>query len=213
VTINSLLECLVPSCINNEDYHTLRPINSCQDHQSLKFQFDAIRKLLAKFDSQAKVKEGSEQLENLSIFNMNGHKEIPLKFSQKTFKEDYSYNLDLGKKTPICTLLGEVSAYRYSTLQTPVLIDKLNTAFFPDSVKRKKEVAYLIYKHQPYASTRLAKNGGYLVQYIARNMLNPRYTDSKDDLVIPSTLRYGGNFDGNKFLLKLSQFSISIPVK
>ncbi|KAJ3231303.1 hypothetical protein HDU77_001123 [Chytriomyces hyalinus] len=138
--------------------------NSRQEHQTLKFQFDAIAKLLAKFDSQAKVddgmavshsnafpnkvKEGSERVYNLSIFNMRGHKETPLKFSQKTFKGSLSYDLDLGKNSPTCTLLGEVSAYGYSTLQTPALVDELNAVFFPDSVKRKKRVAYLIHKHQ-----------------------------------------------------------------
>ncbi|KAJ3227649.1 hypothetical protein HDU78_009969 [Chytriomyces hyalinus] len=159
-----------------------------------------------------KVKEGSERVYNLSIFNMRGHKETPLKFSQKTFKGSLSYDLDLGKNSPTCTLLGEVSAYGYSTLQTPALVDELNAVFFPDSVKRKKRVAYLIHKHQRQVSTRLAENGGYLVRYIARNMLNPRHTDSKDDLVIPSTLMYGGHFDGNQSLLKLSQFSVSIPI-
>ncbi|KAJ3379380.1 hypothetical protein HDU80_002485 [Chytriomyces hyalinus] len=138
------------------------------DHVSLKFQFDAIGKLLAKFDSQAKVedgmavshsnafpdkvKEGSERVYNLSIFNMRGHKETPLKFLQKTFKGSLSYDLDLGKNSPTCTLLGEVTAYGYSTLQTPALVDELNAVFFPDSVKRKKEVTYLIHKHQQQIS-------------------------------------------------------------
>ncbi|KAI8820623.1 hypothetical protein BJ741DRAFT_120931 [Chytriomyces cf. hyalinus JEL632] len=159
-----------------------------------------------------KVVEGSERVYNLSVFNMQGHKHTPLKLSPYTFKGALTSNVDLGDKTPTSAVLGQVTEYGGLTLQTPALVDELNAVFFPDSVQRKKDINHLIYKHERQVSTRVVENGGYPLRYIARNMLNPKHRDSKDDKVIPSTLLYGGKFAGEKSFLKLSKHDVSIPI-
>ncbi|KAJ3227647.1 hypothetical protein HDU78_009967 [Chytriomyces hyalinus] len=220
VVLLALNEDLVGYVLTHQD--SRQPVHSCQ------FQFKAIKTLLERFKNQSKprknmekshsnafpdkVEEGSERLYNLSIFNMSGHTTTDLKFSKNAWKGKLACHMDLGEKEVSCTALGYVTEYGSSTLQTPALVDELNAAFFPDSVKRKKQVAYLINEHQKQVTSRLAENGGYMLRYIARNMLNPKHRDKKDCTVIPSTLLYGGKFHANASFLKLSDHDISIPI-
>ncbi|KAI8820609.1 hypothetical protein BJ741DRAFT_638083 [Chytriomyces cf. hyalinus JEL632] len=220
VVLLALNEELVGYVLTHQE--SRQPVQSCQ------FQFNTISKLLELFKIQSKpdkkmekshsnafpnkVKDGSERLYNLSIFNMSGHTKTALKFSSKTWKGKLACYMDVGEKTPSCAMLGHVTEYGSSTLQTPALVDELNAIFFPGSVKRKKQIAHLINEHQKQVTSRLAENGGYLLRYIARNMLNPKHCDSKDCKVIPSTLLYGGKFQANMSFLKLSEYDISIPI-
>ncbi|KAI8842589.1 hypothetical protein BJ741DRAFT_591380 [Chytriomyces cf. hyalinus JEL632] len=203
---------------------------SRQEHESCKYQFSAIRDLLHEFKSirlprknkkMAKshsnshpqsVVSTSERVFNMSVFHMVGRPEAELKTSSPVFKAKLTCNMDLGLKTTTSESMGAVTKYAVQTLQTPALVDALNSAFFPASVERKKEINRLIYQHESQVVGRLNENGGYPLRYIARNMLNPKHNDSKDDPVIPSTLLYGGHFAGNKSFLRFTDYKICIPI-
>ncbi|KAJ3399106.1 hypothetical protein HDU80_008250 [Chytriomyces hyalinus] len=97
-------------------------------HQKLwaqMFQFDQIKKLLNKFDKQAKpdfkklakshsnafpdnVIIGSKRVFNLSVHNMKGHITTPLKISKSNFLRDLTSDMELGNKTPTFKLLGVI---------------------------------------------------------------------------------------------------------
>ncbi|KAJ3394125.1 hypothetical protein HDU80_010593 [Chytriomyces hyalinus] len=184
---------------------------SRQEVWSRMFQFDEIEKLLNKFDKQATPDFKNWLRLTPKRFQTMTSQAAKESSTSRNFLGDLTSDVELGNKTPAFKLLGVITEYAFSTLQTPALVDELNAIFFPESVK-KKRITKLINDYQKHASSRLAENGGYMVRYIAKNMLNPEHLDSKDDKIIPSTLLYGGKFASEMSFLKLSKYEISIPI-
>ncbi|KAI9340905.1 hypothetical protein BDR26DRAFT_918614 [Obelidium mucronatum] len=107
--------------------------------------------------------------------------------------------------------LGNTFKYSNDTQHIVMLVDHLNSLFFPNSMQRKKDVHHLISKHDPSVLWRLKENGLYPLRYIGSGILNPNHADVNDDHEIPSTLLYSGNFRGGDSMLTFPDFNFSIP--
>ncbi|TPX54312.1 hypothetical protein CcCBS67573_g09589 [Chytriomyces confervae] len=169
---------------------------SRQDRQSCNYQFCTIKNLFGSLsklpqpveESHSNALSDSVVTENEGIFNfsvrcMQGHQKTPLKL------------------------------YSIMALQTPALVDVLCNAFFPGAMERKLHVCKVVSKFEPGVFNHVEDNRGDILRYVACNKLNPKHTDKHDNLKIPSTLVYGGDFTGGATFLTLTESGIHIPVK
>ncbi|KAJ3222179.1 hypothetical protein HDU78_011840 [Chytriomyces hyalinus] len=144
---------------------------------------------------------------------MQGQKKTPLKLAVHTFKTALRVDLEANPKTTTSAAFSLISQYSIMTLQTPALRDALCNTFFPGAMERKLHAHKLVSKFEPGVFNHVEDNGGYILTYIACNKLNPKHTDRHDNLKIPSTLVYEGDFTGGTTFLTLTESGIHIPVK
>ncbi|KAJ3238250.1 hypothetical protein HDU77_011524 [Chytriomyces hyalinus] len=214
---------------DSDDDEELRESNLpdlVQDRQSCNYQFCTIDKLFGSLGKLPQPAEGShsnalsdfvvaanEGIFNLSVHRMQAHQTTPLKLAVHTFKTPLRVDLEANQKTTTSAALSLISQHSIMTLQTPALVDALCNTFFPGAMERKRHVRKLVSKFEPGVFNHVEDNGGYILRYIACNKLNPKHTDKHNDLKIPSTLVYGGDFTGGATFLTLTESGIHIPVK
>ncbi|KAI9334147.1 hypothetical protein BDR26DRAFT_990576 [Obelidium mucronatum] len=108
-------------------------------------------------------------------------------------QENAELKIWADRVSSVKTLYG-TNKYLNATKCVPMLVDRINALFFSGSMTRKANVRKLVQKHEPQSLEYLDLNGGYLLRYLALNVIMPDHCDRKDCQKIPSCLLYQGNF-------------------
>ncbi|KAI9331500.1 hypothetical protein BDR26DRAFT_899331 [Obelidium mucronatum] len=119
-------------------------------------------------------------------------------------QENAELKIRADRVSSVKTLYG-TNKYLNATKCVPMLVDRINALFFSGSMTRKANVRKLVQKHEPQSLEYLDLNGGYLLRYLALNVIMPDHCDKKDCQKIPSCLLYQGNFP--------KDYDIDIPIK